>query len=155
MRMRKSAVFSFSVTPPPAMPAFFIRLATVSASCHRIGRSAPASDTSSSSVISDDMLLASRSGSTGRSSSAAGAEMEPPADLAVARHQRALVEPRELADPRDAVPREPPPHRLADAPQQAHRLAGEERLRLGPAEHGEAARLVEVGGDLGPGTCCS
>ena len=44
-------------------------LATVLAKCQRIGRSRSGSATSSSSVISEDMLLASRSASTGLSSS--------------------------------------------------------------------------------------
>ena len=67
--VRNSAVLSFSVTPRPAKPAFFIRRATVSASRHRIGRGFSRSATSSSRVISEETLFASRSGSTERSSS--------------------------------------------------------------------------------------
>ena len=39
--------------------------------------------------------------------------------------------------------------RFADAPDDRHRLRGEEGKRLGTADHGKTARLVEVGGDLG------
>ena len=38
---------------------------------------------------------------------------------------------------------------LADAPDQRHRLRGEERRRLGLADHRKAARLRHVGRDLG------
>ena len=40
-------------------------------------------------------------------------------------------------------------HDLADAPQKAHRLFGEEPDRLGAADHRKSPRLVEAGGDLG------
>ena len=73
--MRKSAVLSLSVIPLLAKPVFFIRRATVSASCHRIGRSRSSSAVSLSRVVSDDRLLALPSGSTRRSrwpSSSAG-----------------------------------------------------------------------------------
>ena len=67
--VRKSEVLSLSVTPSPAMPAVLMRRATISVSCHRIWRSFSRSDMSSSRVVSEDMLLVSRSGLTGRSSS--------------------------------------------------------------------------------------
>ena len=38
---------------------------------------------------------------------------------------------------------------LAHAPDDAHGFGAQEGLGLGPADHGEAAGLVEVGGDLG------
>ena len=80
---------------------------------------------------------------------ATGAETEAPADLAVARDKRGLVEPGELADEGDPVPGETLLHRLAHAPEQADGLVGKKILRLGPSDHRESARLVEVGSDLG------
>ena len=67
--MRKSAVLSFSVMPLPARSAFFKRRATVSVSCHRMGRSRSSSAVSLSRVVSDEMLLTLPPGSTRRSSS--------------------------------------------------------------------------------------
>ena len=50
-----------------------------------------------------------------------------------------IVHPESLREVRD----------LADAVDEAHRLVGEEGRGFGLPEHGETARLVEVGGDLG------
>ena len=55
----------------------------------------------------------------------------------------------ELADAVEAVRLEALAERLSHAPDQAHGPLGEEGARLGPPDHGEAARLVEIGGDLG------
>ena len=55
----------------------------------------------------------------------------------------------ELADQRDPVAGKTLLHGLAHAQWKANRLVGEEGPRLGPAEDGEAARLVQVGGDVG------
>src|SRR6185437_16519269 len=74
---------------------------------------------------------------------------EAPADGAVAGGQLALLHRLKLADARDPVAGEAALQRRADAPEQADRPLGEERERLGPADDREAARLVEVGGDLG------
>ena len=66
-----------------------------------------------------------------------------------ARHQilaRPAAQVGDVADP-GLVERALP--RLADAPDQAHGLVSKEIHRLGPPDHREAARLVEVGGDLG------
>src|SRR5438067_410841 len=69
-------------------------------------------------------------------------------DAAVTRGEVALVERGELADAGDAVARQPPLHRAADAPQPADRLVSEKSLCLGAADHRKAARLVEIGGEL-------
>src|SRR5262249_23462620 len=75
---------------------------------------------------------------------------QPPAEAAVARDQLALVEAAQLADPGDTVRREAPLHRAADAPQPADGLIGQKIGGFGPAEHGEAARPVQIGGELRP-----
>ena len=93
--------------------------------------------------------MASRSGSTGRSSSPPGIRPQPPADLAVARNKLGLLDASQLADQRDAVPGEAPLHGLAYPPQQTDRLAGEKGPGLGPADHRETPRLVQFRGDLG------
>jgi hypothetical protein len=49
----------------------------------------------------------------------------------------------------EAVAGEPCRAHLADAEDEAHRLFGEERLRFARAQDRKAARLVEIGGDLG------
>jgi len=74
---------------------------------------------------------------------------EAPADDAVMAHQHGLVEPLQVADGRDAPLGEARLERRADAPDQADRLRRQERHRFGAADHREAARLVEVGRDLG------
>ena len=48
-----------------------------------------------------------------------------------------------------AVAGEPGLARFADTEDERHRLWRQERRRLGAAEHGKAARLVEIGSDLG------
>ena len=50
---------------------------------------------------------------------------------------------------RKAVAGKPRRAHLADAEDEAHRLRREERRRLACAQHRKAARLVEIGGDLG------
>ena len=70
-------------------------------------------------------------------------------DLAVTRDKFSFVDAGQLSDPNNAVLAEALLHGLAHAPQQADRLVGEEGSGLGPANHGEAARLVQVRGDLG------
>ena len=68
---------------------------------------------------------------------------------AVAAHQFALVGALEIGDQAEAILGEAARGDLADAVDQRHRLVGQECRGLGLAQHGEAARLVEVGGDLG------
>ena len=68
---------------------------------------------------------------------------------AIAVRQFSPVERAQLADPQDAVGGEPALHRTADPPQPIDRLVGEKAGRLGPADHRETARLVEIGGELG------
>src|SRR2546422_11559631 len=60
-----------------------------------------------------------------------------------------MAELGELADQRDAVAGKSALHCRPDTPQQRHRSVGEERGGLAPAENREAARLVEIGGELG------
>ncbi len=68
---------------------------------------------------------------------------------AVAAHQLAQLQLLQLADGAEPVLLQHLREGLADAPDQRHRLGGEERDRLRLADDGEAARLLEVGGDLG------
>ncbi len=79
---------------------------------------------------------------------AAGQMSEARSHPAIAGGEFAVADFGELTDQSDAVAGEPPLHRGPDAPQQRDRLAGEERRGLAAAEDREAARLVEVGGDL-------
>src|SRR5205085_8425532 len=79
---------------------------------------------------------------------AAGQVSQPRSHPAIARGELAFADFCKLADQDDAVAGEPPLHRQADAPQQRDRLAGEECRGIGAAENREAARLVEIGGDL-------
>ena len=64
-------------------------------------------------------------------------------------HQLGLVGALQVGDDAKALARERRAHRLADAPDEGHRPGRQERRRLGAAEHREAARLVEIGGELG------
>jgi len=61
----------------------------------------------------------------------------------------ALPEHGELADYRDAVTGQAPLHCGARPPQHRDRLVSEKVGGFAPAEHREAARVVEIGGDLG------
>jgi hypothetical protein len=72
-----------------------------------------------------------------------------PADRAVAPRQLAVVEGTQLANLRDAVARQPLGQGGADAPDQPDRLGAEELGRFSAPDDREAARLVEIGGDLG------
>ena len=74
---------------------------------------------------------------------------EPRALGAVAAHQFALAGALQIADRAQAVAREALLRHLADAEDQRHRFRRQERGGLGRAEDGEAARLVQIGGDLG------
>ena len=79
----------------------------------------------------------------------AAREPPQPAPLdAVAAHQVGLVGLLQVRDGVVAVALQPRLRRLADAPDEADRLVARKR-RLVLAEHRKAARLVEVGGDLG------
>src|SRR6185437_8924481 len=80
---------------------------------------------------------------------AAGEARKPAADLAVAGNQFALAPLAQLSDGGDTVARQLLLERRADAPDQPHRLGGQEIKSIAAAEHGEAARLVQVGRDLG------
>ena len=88
-------------------------------------------------------------GWTRRESSPARQFRQAHPEPAVAARQLAPVERAQLPDPQDAVGGEPALHRTADPPQPADRLVGEKAGRLGPADHRETARLVEIGGELG------
>ena len=148
--MRKSTVLSFSVTVEPANSLSLSRPETFSDS--RQSRS--------SSWRKSAMSLVE--GGLGRYALgfAVGAERAGRRAHAragtVARPRRrsgasARVSPvaLQIADGAQAILGEPRLRHLADAQDQRHRLAREEGDRLGAAEHGEAARLVEIGSDLG------
>ena len=66
-----------------------------------------------------------------------------------ARHEIVFLHLLELGDARDAVAREFRFERLADAPDHGDGFRGEEGKRFLAADDGEAARLVEIGSDLG------
>ena len=70
------------------------------------------------------------------------------ADAAIASRQFALSERGELADYGDAVAGKSPVHSSTDTPQHRDRLVGEKDGGLSPAEHREAARLVEIEASL-------
>ena len=78
-----------------------------------------------------------------------GKAVKPRSHRSVAAHEIGLLHPLQLADGADSVLRECRRERLADAPDQRHRLVGEKSERLSFADHREAARFVEVGRDLG------
>ncbi len=90
-----------------------------------------------------------RMGNDGAIVGSLGETGEPRAHPPIARRELPLADLRELTDEGDAVGGEPALQRRSDAPQQRHRLVGEKSRRIVPAQHREAARLVEVGGDLG------
>ena len=71
------------------------------------------------------------------------------ANLPVARDQNPFVDALQITDGGNAVARQAALQRLADAPQDGNRLVAQEVDRLGAADYSEAARLVEVRGDLG------
>src|SRR3546814_4396827 len=75
--------------------------------------------------------------------------IEARADSAVAGDDRYLVHRLELGDFGDAVALQLRLERPADTPDQVDRLVGEERYGIVAADDREAARLVEIGGDLG------
>src|ERR1700733_7314156 len=74
--------------------------------------------------------------------------MQPETGIAITLRKFAHAHILELADPRDAVLGEARLQRLAGAADKSDRLVAQERLRFGSADHGEAARLVELGGEL-------
>src|SRR5690606_5915529 len=78
----------------------------------------------------------------------AGETIKAETDRAVAAGKLGLVELLQGADGGNSVGGEPRLGRLADAPDERHRPAGEEAERLIAADHRKAARLVEIGGDL-------
>src|SRR3546814_11519372 len=80
---------------------------------------------------------------------AAGEAVEALADAAVARHQLDFLQRQQVAHQGDAVARQGRAQRLANAPDDADRLVGQEALRRIEAQPRKATRLVEVGGALG------
>ncbi len=74
---------------------------------------------------------------------------QPLADRAVAPHEVALLHALQLADRVDPIARQSFGEGFPDAPDRRDRAVLKEGQRLGPADHGEAARLLKVGGDLG------
>jgi hypothetical protein len=75
--------------------------------------------------------------------------IEPLAHHAVAAHQGGFLHCLQLPDGADAVALQRGREGLADAPDQRHGSGRQERQRLLLADHREAARLVEIGSDLG------
>ena len=149
VRILKSAVFSFSVMVEPAR-----------APCLEPGgnllRLAPENSFERTEI--GDVALERRLGghalgfAIGADLARVDAAREPgeaAAFLAVAAHQRHLADALQIGDAVEAVAGEPRRAHLADAEDEAHRLFGEECLRLAPAQDRKAARLVEIGGDLG------
>jgi len=67
----------------------------------------------------------------------------------VAAHEVALVGALQVGDQAETVARKAELGRLADAVDERHRFVGKKRRRLGTTQHGETARLVEIGGNLG------
>ena len=80
---------------------------------------------------------------------AAGEATEPVAEAAEAQDQRLAVTAAQVGDGADALALQRGQGGAADAPDDRDRLAGEELVGLGAADQPQAARLVEVGGDLG------
>jgi hypothetical protein len=74
---------------------------------------------------------------------------QPPAFVAVTAHQLDFAGSLQIGDVQKSVARIARRAGLAHPENEADRLWREERLRLVLPEHGKAARLVEVGGDLG------
>ena len=149
VRVLKSRVFSFSTTVWPARPCAFSRAATFSESLRRIGTRSSALARSVLKVVSAETLLASRSGDIRRGVDAARQPIEALAHRPVASHEVAFLHRLELADRADAVAFQRGGESLADAPDERHRLAGQEGHGFRLADDREAARLVEVGGHLG------
>ena len=104
---------------------------------------------SRSKVVSAEMLLASRSALDRAVVEPVREACEPCALGAVAARQFDLAGALQVADGAHAVACEPLLRHLAYAEDQRHRFGRQERRRLAAAEHREAARLVEIGGDLG------
>ena len=149
VRIRKSAVLSFSVTVAPAK-----RLGLQPR--RNLLRQAP-EDPFERAEIGDIAVerrlrghaLGFAIGADFALVDAAREAGEAAAFLAVAAHQLDLARPLQIGDAMKAVARKPRRARLADAEDEAHRLRREKCLRLACAEHRKAARLVEVGGDFG------
>ena len=80
---------------------------------------------------------------------AAGEPRQAAAFLAVAAEQLDLADPLQIGDAMKTVAGEPRHAGLADAVDEARRFWRQEGRGLAAAEHGKAARLVEIGGDLG------
>ena len=150
VRMRKSAVLSLSVTVVPASSlGLQPRRDPLGKPPQPQLERAEIGDVVSK-VVSAETLLVSRSALTGRSSMPWASRASRSALGAVAAHQLGLAGALQVAD-RCASPSRasracvalPTPKISGD------RLRRQERRRLRAAEHRKAARLVEVGGDLG------
>ncbi len=151
VRMRKSAVLSLSVTVEPASSLLLQAGGDLLGQPPQPRSSGRNSAMSCSKVVSAEMLLASRSGLTDAVVDAAG---EPRTAARPRRRSgasgRASLGALQVADRAEAVAREPLLRHLADAEDERHRLVGARKAAASrAAEHRKAARLVEVGGDLG------
>ena len=142
-------VLSFKVIVPAASEACFSRAETRSHSGHRVCASAAASASSCAKVVSAEIVCAGACASTARPSSPRARRRQPRADPAVPCSELALAEPGELADQGDAVAGQAPLHRRTHAPQHRYRFVGKEGGGIAAAQHRKAARLVEIGGELG------
>ena len=104
---------------------------------------------SSAKVVSWEIDFSAWSGVTARASSPWARRQSRSPRLPKRRMQRLAVAGAQVGDGADALGLERAHGGAADAPDDRDRLAGEEVGGLGAADQREAARLVEVGGDLG------
>src|SRR4051812_29780364 len=147
VRWRKSAVFSFSGTGKPASSLLLRRDDVFSHSRHRIFSSVAKSRMSVSNVVSLEIVLAPRSGSTRRSSM----PRESPQPAAVTRklpHHLDLVGLLQVRDDAEAALHQTLLRRGSNAENETDRLLRQHQARFLLVERGKPARLVEVGGDL-------
>ena len=149
MTIRNDDVLSFSVTPAAANSCRFRRLATFSDSGPQTaGQLVGAPGILGQGGLGRDALGA-RAGIDRAGVPAVGQPGEARPDLAVARDQLLFVDPPELADGLEPVPLQTAAERLAHPPDGRDRAGREKVERLGAADGGEAARLVQVGCGLG------
>ena len=150
VRMRKSAVLSLSVTVVPASSLVLQAGGNASRdSRHSLQLQRPeVGDVVLERGLGRDALGLAL-GAHRPVVDAAGEARQARALGAVAARQFDLAGALQVADGAQPVAREPLLRHLADAENQRHRLRRQEGRGLGAAEHRKAARLVEVGGDLG------
>ena len=102
-----------------------------------------------SNVVSLEIVLAPRSGTTLRSSMPRASRHSRRPSLGKLLHQLVFVGALQIGDDAEAALRQPLLRGRSHAEDEADRLVREHRARFVLVERGKAARLVEVGGDLG------